>query len=83
MQKGAAVVMTLVGILLFVRPTTPSDTEAVRKVLQIKIEAVEKKIDRLSQQIQILNDKMDNLGRGVTALEKTFIGDGEGNKIDY
>jgi chaperonin cofactor prefoldin len=83
MYKGAAVVMTLAGVLLFVRPTTQSDTDAVRKVLQIKIETVEKKIDKLSQQVQMLNDKIDKLGRGVTALEKTLIADVEGDMIDY
>jgi outer membrane murein-binding lipoprotein Lpp len=80
MVKGVAVVMSLAGVLLFVRPTTQSDTDAVRRVLQIKIETVEKKVDRLSQQVQILNEKIDKLNRGVTALEKILITDEEGGK---
>jgi len=40
--------------------------------LQVKIETVEKKIDKLSQQVQTLNVKIDRFDRRFAALEKHF-----------
>jgi len=70
MQK-AAVLMTMAGVMLFVqRPLTKSELDTVRMKLQIKIEAVDEKIDKLSQQVQTLNEKMDRLDRRFATLEK-------------
>jgi len=61
------------GLMLFIhRPLTKSELNTVRMRLQVKIEAVEKKIDRLSQQVQMLNVKIDRLDQRFAALEKHF-----------
>ena len=71
MQKPAVVLITLAGIMLFIhRPLTKSELDTIRMKLQLKIEAVEKKIDKLSQQVQVLTDKIDRLDRRFAALRK-------------
>jgi len=79
MQKAAAVLITMAGVMLFVqRPLTKSELDTVRMKLQIKIEAVDEKIDKLSQQVQTLNEKMDRLDRRFAGLEKYFdVGQGQ------
>ena len=79
MQKGAAVLITMAGVMLFIpRSLTKGELDTIRMRLQVKIEAVEKKIDRLSQQVQTLNEKMDRLDRRFAGLEKYFdIGQGQ------
>jgi len=79
MQKGAAVLITMAGVMLFThRPLTKGELDTIRMRLQVKIEAVEKKIDRLSQQVQTLNEKMDRLDRRFAGLEKYFdVGQGQ------
>jgi len=78
MQK-AAVLITMAGVMLFVyRPLTKSELDTVRMKLQIKIEAVDEKIDKLSQQVQTLIEKMDRLDRRFVALEKSLaVGQGQ------
>jgi len=78
MQK-AAVLITMAGVMLFVhRPLTKSELDTVRMRLQIKIEAVDEKIDKLSQQVQMLIEKMDRLDRRFAGLEKCFnVGQGQ------
>ena len=79
MQKAAAVLITMAGVMLFVqRPLTKGELDTIRMRLQVKIEAVEKKIDKLSQQVQTLNEKMDRLDRRFAGLEKYFdVGQGQ------
>ncbi len=79
MQKGAVFLITMAGVMLFIhRPLTKGELDTVRMRLQVKIEAVEKKIDKLSRQVQTLNEKMDRLDRRFAVLEKHFdIGQGQ------
>ncbi len=73
MRKEAAVLVAVAGLMLFIhRPLTKSELNTVRMRLQVKIEAVEKKIDRLSQQVQTLDVKIDRIDRRFAALEKHF-----------
>jgi septal ring factor EnvC (AmiA/AmiB activator) len=74
MVKGLIVCFTLAGTLLLAqKPLTKTELDTARVRLQATIEAVDKKIDRLNQQMQILNDKMDRLGRLVAELEESII----------
>ena len=79
MQKGAAVLIAMAGVILFIhRPLTKGELDTIRMRLQVKIEAVEKKIDKLSQQVQTLNEKMDKLDRRFAVLEKYLdVGQGQ------
>ncbi|MFQ6034555.1 MAG: hypothetical protein ACE5NM_01750 [Sedimentisphaerales bacterium] len=73
MQRGAVVLITMAGIMLFIhRPLTKGELDTIRVRLQVKIEAVEKKIDKLSRQVQTLNEKMDRLDRRFTVLQEYF-----------
>jgi len=73
MRKEAVVLVAVAGVMLFVRrPLTISELNTVRMRLQVKIEAVEKKIDKLSRQVQTLNEKIDRLDHRFAAMEKHF-----------
>jgi peptidoglycan hydrolase CwlO-like protein len=73
MLKGVAVLIVATGLMVSShRPLTKSELETTRIRLQHKIEAVEKKIDRLSRQLQMLDNKMVRLNHGLEALQKHF-----------